>query len=235
MKIRSWPGTKYLIPLAVVISLTILLPTPTNREQSVEGVETNNIQDKVDTEISGDPDDFDKEITIPKKTIESNEEVDLSGHKRTKQNVKNQSANPSKQKKKKKHTPKLSKSDAEKLIREINDSYLATVEEINNKCDNDIAIVKAETQDEISAVNKYYQAQMRALASDMTKRGIYGSGLHEGEKNRLQRELDSAIEDILIEEDEKIEEIENYRRSQLKEAKQLRDALIEEVNKAMRG
>ena len=41
-------------------------------------------------------------------------------------------------------------------------------------------------------------------------------------------------QDILINEAEKIEEIEDYRRSQLKEAKQLRDALIQEVN-AMRG
>ena len=197
MKIRSWPGTKYLIPLAVVISLTILVPTPTNREQSVKVVETNNTQDKADTEISGDFDDFDKEITIPKKTIEPNEEVDLSGHKRTKQNAKNQSATPSKQKKKKKHTPKLSKSDAEKLIREINDNYLAVVEEINNKCDNDIAIVKADTQEEISAVNKYYQAEMRALANEMRRRGLYESGLFESGKIKIQRKWDSAIEDIV--------------------------------------
>ncbi len=155
MKIRSWPGTKYLIPLAVVISLTILLPTPSNREQSVEVVETNNIQDKVDAEITDDLDDLDNEITVSKKTTESNEKADLSKHKKTKQKAKNQAASPPIQKKKKKHTPKLSKGDAKQLIRQINDNYLATVEEINNKCDNDVATVKAETQEEISAVNKY--------------------------------------------------------------------------------
>lgn len=234
MKISSRPSIKHLILLTVIILSTILLPAPAIRKQFVEVVEINSTQDNVDTDVSDDLDDFGNEITISKKTTESNEEVDLNRHKKTKQNVKNQSANQPKQKKKKKHTPKLSKDDAKQLIRQINDNYLATVEEINNKCDNDIATVKADTQEEISAVNKYYQAEMRALASEMRRRGLYGSGLFEDRKAKIQRKWDSAIEDILKEEDEKIEKIENYRRSQLKEAKQLRDALIQEVN-AMRG